>query len=268
MTITFPTWDTAKSAKTFVALHPFLMIPGYSPTRDSGSRYTVTPAGKILGQAPDYVRKNPWSVQHLPSKEEVHKRYAMGTLTKTSARNIRWEDIRQGGGFRSLESIQRALFSIVARQAASSADSQALFALTDYCDKKEIFFPTDGFIPPSLEKPFGQLLQLVDKREFIAADEFDIQQAIVDSDKLLNPTSVVLELPLSIRGTIAATRFTTIDGHLQCRAMEGLFYTVIKTDNQKACAIIPTLFDGFWCSAEQMDSWWLPTIRAAPPSNQ
>jgi hypothetical protein len=251
-----PKWDELISEEVFIALHPFLVISGLSPKRDPGSSYTITSAGKVLGQAPDYVRKAPLAISLPPSESEEQKRLSIGSLTKKSAENVRWEQVRSSGGFSSFADMQAALYSIVADYGDSFANYDALSFLTDYCDRRDIFFPTQGFIPPSLERNIGRLLEFADQPKVLAVDEFDIQKIPLDANQFLQSESVLLGLPLSIRGTMGGVRITSVDGRLQCSAMEGSFYTIIKTDSLEVRAEISAIFDGFWCDADRADSWW------------
>ena len=257
-----PTWEELRVGDVFVALHPFLVVPERSPRRDPCGPFTVTPTGRILGQAPDYVRKNPASARLVTSESERQKRLTMGELTKTTAKHVRWEAIKEACDFRAFAEIQRALYSIVSDEEIGNSKKQRLSVLTEYCDANDIFFPTEGFIPPSLERLIGKLLGDADQDEFFIFDEFDMFQAKARREQLLEAKSLALTLPMSMSGTIPTSRFSTPDGRLQFRAMEGSFYTTIKTDYGDLRDKISSVLDGFWCQANEADGWWIASVRA------
>jgi len=244
----------------FVALHPFLDIPMKSPKRHFGGPFAVSPYGKVIGQAPASVRMNPIRSVLSVTELERTQRLAIGELTKTASRRISWETIRRGCDFSTLADIQQALYSIAEPPESQNLSERVLSVLIDYCDRNSIFLPSHGFVPPSLEPAIGKVLICMGESEVLISDEFEIQQVRARAADFVAQGSVVLGLPLSIRGTVAAAKLTTPDERFTCEAQEGAFFTLICTRIPQAIEIISDNFDGFWCDPSLSKTWWLSSV--------
>jgi hypothetical protein len=243
----------------YIIPHPFVRIDGLDPIKDAVGPYVIRSDNRIFGQAPGYVLSGS-DLLRRPPPSDIARRHRFETLTKTSGVHVSWDTLRKECGFAHIGQIHKALYVIEDDGPPDEDAVRLLNEVTAVCAVEKWFFPTSGYVPPSLERPLAKYLDRLNFARIQISDKYQIDAVVVPTSRLAEPEPLgheFLQNPTRMLGSAHDIVRIATDGEgVIWAAREASFFSVLTIHNHPAPSddIFPDMFP---LLNDDQDSWWL-----------
>lgn len=245
---TFHEWAGARYEKIFVALHPFMQVPGLKLNRDG------------------YL-----DLRHVPA---THPAHAMSRAGQTGADGIAsnhdsvvkkfgkarsWGWVVQAAGLGDISHLARAIDSVLNRSRDEFMDKQAAHKLAKLMKAHDLMLPTEDYLSPLIEPAVGRMYRALGAETLEIGNQMDDAAAHVAVDDLLNPDLALIEMDVPARAAYshndAMDMLTVSDWNAH--------YTLICLSAAAAAKVDPAReLEGFWASPKTSVDWPYAAILA------
>ena len=252
-------WYAGAYDMAYIALHPFVRIPGLDPAHCEPWTMHVDSTAVPPEQTPfDVMRqlRNEQSSNFSP--------HVVDELSKRRGITLRWSEAGEAAGFNDPCDLNRALLSSIGALKREYEDSAGAERLSQYCSEQKIFMPTEGRFQSSMESLIVEVFQHAGYDQVEFADEFDEASSTIAVEKLRSeePWSSITGFP------VRAGRIFTADRTLLAVVDWDSFFTLIcgKAERLEHVALAE-LFEGFWCGLGTTHQWWRQSSSLQPFRN-
>lgn len=236
----------------FVALHPFFTLPGTHPLDcDYGTPISYR------SELPDDVDLIPHaeaaeaerSKQKRVDWDEAHRR------ARLHSRPISWRKMTGALHFADHRLIDRALRTNIGGLRAEFADEAAADILTEFCNKRAIFLPTEGVFQPAMYRAIESLFRQAGAETVIVGDEFG------DHECELRLDGIVENLANAV--PFGARRIRDPRASLLAIVPWDHFLTVFAMTRESLERVDPArIVEGFWAEPFTTINWFREPLVA------
>ena len=243
-------WYRGTFSDGFIALHPFFTVQGLDPK--SCEHGTLVLRGS---ERPDQVGLIEWMDLHADERRIGKEITAssMADIEKQFSRRIGWREICQQVGLPDHCALDRALRTHILGLAREFEDLDSATRLIAYCNRHNIFLPTEGAFQPNMEASLVHLLQQAGLSDVIVGDEFGEEEKLISLSSLSQATAWASRDDFPNWG---ARRLMAPDRSLLIWVHWDSFYTaVFGTAERLSNLQLSYALEGFWCSGESTSYW-------------
>jgi len=242
-------WYAGAYDLAYVALHPFVRIPGLDPALCSPWTTHIDrsdlPADQDLLDA----------IRAKESTEDLKfSPHVVDELTKRRGITLSWSEVGKAVGFTNVADINRALLTSIGALKVEYQDQAGADLLSSYCSSQKIFPPSEGNFQASMQRNLGRLFRDSGVDRVEVAGQFDEEASPLEIS-LLNSQQPWCSIDVIPN---RADRIFAADRSLLVVVDWDSFFTLIcgKAERLKSVSVAE-LFEGFWCSPSTNHNWWL-----------
>ena len=119
-------------------------------------------------------------------------------------------------------------------------------------------------MPTSLELAIGNVFKNSGYQKIIVYDGFDCERIEADTNLLLEPELVEIELykaaPERRSTEYSISEISNIDSTISFQAAEIMPFITADSRSPQTHGLISSSFEGFWCAEHHSMDWWLMPI--------
>ncbi len=245
---TFRQWAGPGFARVYIALHPFMQVPGLKANADgyldlrrvpkTHPAFEMARAGET---GPDGVASNHDSV------------------LKKFARPRPWGWAVQAAGLQNVAHVERAIDSHLGRAKDEFRDAAAAKKLHALVQKHDLLLPTEDYLSPMIEATVGGMYRALGVEQVEIGNQMDDAAAVVSVDDFENPDLALIEMDVPARAAY------THDEAMQMLTISDwcAHYTIICLSERAAATVDPSReLEGFWADDKTSADWPYAEILA------
>jgi hypothetical protein len=245
---TFRQWAGPGFTRVYIALHPFMQVPGLKANADGYLDLCKVPKthpafdmAKAGSTGPDGVASN---------HDSVLKRFA---------RPRPWGWAVQAAGLHDTAHVERAIDSYLGRAKDEFRDAGAAKKLHALVQKHDLLLPTEDYLSPMIEATVGRMYRALGVEHVEIGNQMDDAAAVVPVDDFLSPDQALIELDVPARAAYSH------DETMQMLTISDwcAHYTIICLSERAAAIVDPSQqLEGFWADDNTSADWPYADILA------
>jgi hypothetical protein len=245
---TFRQWAGPGFTRVYIALHPFMQVPGlkanadgYLDLRKVPKTHPAFEMAKAGSTGPDGVASNHDSV------------------LKKFARPRPWGWAVQAAGLHDTAHVERAIDSYLGRAKDEFRDAGAAKKLHALVQKHDLLLPTEDYLSPMIEATVGRMYRALGVEHVEIGNQMDDAAAVVPVDDFLSPDQALIELDVPARAAYSH------DETMQMLTISDwcAHYTIICLSERAAAIVDPSQqLEGFWADDNTSADWPYADILA------
>lgn len=243
-------WYDGAFSHCFVAFHPFFAVEGLNPSScDYGTLVLKA------SERPKDTNLLDWMDEAAISRKASKEIFgsSVDEIAKRFGQAIKWQSIVEELGFADGRQLDRALRTHIAGLRPEFADETAANSLVSYCQRREIFLPTEGQFQPIMEAGLATAFRNAGFSQVIVGDEFGDEERPISVDSLAEPHTWASRDDFPQWG---ARRFIASDSSMLVWTHWDSFYTAfLGVENRIVASRVAEIFEGFWCSRANTIYW-------------
>jgi hypothetical protein len=234
----------------FFSLHPFVHVPGLDP-KDCRHE-TSALAGKSVVSIDEI---NEYAKEYFAREKTLVDLRVRMAMEKKSGEVVGWKTVQHDCGFGDLADVCRVVTSSIGAVRAELRNIEAEERIDRYCSERKLFRPWEDTIPIVQERLIASLFAELGYEWIVLSDEFGTSECTVrvqeliaceepwDSMEIVECRLVKLYPPDNSMLVVVGydTCITKICGNRRILESVGL----------------DSKLEGFWCTEETDDAWWL-----------
>ncbi len=238
-------WYDGIFDSVYVALHPFHRIEGHHPNQFD-YQTAVHDATKLSTEEVTEMINRP----RPPDGRDGHALYL--SLAKRDAVPVNWCNVGESVALPDLAATNRALLTTILALKKQFADREGALKLESYCEREELFMPTEGRFQPIMEAGFGTMFRRANLGEVIIADEFYEKTKTVTIESLEDRMSSDLEA-----APFFAKKIYPADMRSLVVVDWDSFFILVCAGRDLMENMKPEdFFEGFYCTPATRHDWW------------
>lgn len=233
----------------YVALHPFVRIPGLDPALCSPWTTHIDRSDLLANQdLLDAIRSRE-SAGHLNFSPHV-----VDEITKRRGVALSWNEVGKATGLTNFADLNRALLTSIGALKSEYQDQTGADLISHYCSSEKIFPPSEGEFQASMQQNLGKVFRASGVDRIQVAGQFDEVANAIEIDLLdsQEPWCSIDRIPNR------AGRIFAADRSLLVVVDWDSFFTLICGKAERLQSVrLAEFFEGFWCSPTTKHNWWL-----------